>query len=359
MESLGRRAKAGRTTARKQTGRSEPAALPHIAQREQSGVYWIGDSTALLKSSHFRGLQGRINLILTSPPFPLNSKKSYGNLDGERYLRWFSSLAPIFNDLLAPSGSLVIEMGNSWEPGRPVQSMLHLQALMGLAEHKKANLRLIQQFVCYNPSRLPSPAQWVTVKRIRAVDSFTHVWWFAKSDLPKADNRRVLRPYSKAMRALLERKSYNSGRRPSEHVLSKRSFLKRHRGAIAHNFFEAEALDDGRPVRLPNAFAFSNTRSNDYFSRACKAKKITPHPARMPEGLAAFFIKFLTKVDDVVLDPFAGSNTSGYVAARLGRSWIAIDRQQKYVRQSKIRFKDPLLSDLRAWQRTRKARGRV
>ncbi len=323
------------------TSGKTPPILPHIAQRERSGLYWIGDSVQLLTSAHFHALRGKVNLIITSPPFPLNSKKSYGNLDGSKYLEWFAALAPVLSELLAPNGSVVIELGNSWEPERPVQSLLHLEALIAFAKHKRANLRLIQQFVCYNPSRLPSPAQWVTIKRIRAVDSFTHVWWLAKCDLPKADNRRVLRPYSKAMRALLKRAEYNSGRRPSEHVLGAKSFLKRHRGAIAHNVFELEPLDSHRPVRLPNAFAFANTRSNDYFSRTCRSKKITPHPARMPEGLAAFFIKFLTKPNDLVLDPFAGSNTTGYTAARLHRRWIAIDRQKKYVKQSRIRFNDP------------------
>ena len=318
--------------------------LPYIGQRETTGTYWIGDCVQILGSRHASDLKGRVNLILTSPPFPLNSKKSYGNLDGEMYLNWFRSLAPLFSDLLAPNGSVVIELGNSWESGRPVQSLLHLEALIELVKHPTANLRLVQQFVCYNPSRLPTPAQWVTVKRIRAVDSFTHVWWLAKTDTPKADNRRVLRPYSRSMRQLLRRGSYNAGPRPSEHVIGEKSFLKRHRGAIPHNIFEVESIDSKRPVRLPNVFSFSNTASKDYFSKECRRRGIKPHPARMPEGLAAFFVTFLTDAGDLILDPFAGSNTTGYVAARFRRRWVAIDRNARYVRQSRIRFLDPILS---------------
>lgn len=308
------------------------------AYERNGGTYFVGDSAHLLASEDFAALKGKVNLILTSPPYPLNNKKSYGNLTGEKYLEWFTSLAPVFSDLLTEDGSIVLEIGNAWEPGRPVQSLLHLESLLGFVRHKNAGLRLIQQFVCYNPSRLPSPAQWVTVNRIRTVDSFTHVWWLAKTDFPKADNSKVLRPYSKAMKSLLQRGEYNTGNRPSEHRISENGFLNDRGGSIAHNLFEIEELDPKREVRLPNAFSMANSASNDYFHRECKNRGITPHPARMPMGLASFFIEFLTDKGDLVLDPFAGSNTTGYSAAVAGRQWVGIDAQDTYVQQSLIRF---------------------
>lgn len=313
----------------------------HVAYERDGGMYCLGDSTALLASKAFEPLKGKVNLLLTSPPYPLNNKKSYGNLTGNGYLKWFKSLAPIFSELLADDGSIVLEIGNAWEPGRPVQSLLHLKSLLEFVQHKNAGLRLIQQFICYNPSRLPSPAQWVTVNRIRTVDSFTHVWWLAKTDFPKADNTRVLRPYSKSMQNLLTRQSYNAGRRPSEHRISSESFLKDQGGSIAHNMFEVEGIDEGRPVRLPNVFSMANTASNDHFHQQCKAHNITPHPARMPPGLASFFIEFLTDPGDLVLDPFAGSNTTGHAAAVAKRRWLSIDAQDAYVDQSLLRFNPP------------------
>lgn len=308
------------------------------AYERKGGVYFLGDSAHLLASKDFTVLKGKVNLILTSPPYPLNNKKSYGNLTGEKYLEWFTALAPVFSDLLTDDGSIVLEIGNAWEHGRPVQSLLHLESLLGFVRHKDAGLRLIQQFVCYNPSRLPSPAQWVTVNRIRTVDSFTHVWWLAKTDFPKADNSKVLRPYSKSMKSLLQRGSYNAGKRPSEHIISEKSFLNDQGGSIAHNLFEIDTLDPEREVRLPNVFSMANSASNDYFHRECKKRGITPHPARMPLGLASFFIEFLTDKGDLVLDPFAGSNTTGYSAAVAGRHWVGIDAQDTYVEQSLIRF---------------------
>lgn len=310
------------------------------------GKYFIGDSEQLLSGSMGFNIENKVQLILTSPPFPLNKKKKYGNLQGEEYKKWLANLSVVFSKMLTADGSLVIEMGNSWEPGRPVQSLLHLEALMGLVNNPKSNFRLIQQFVCYNPSRIPSPAQWVTINRIRTTDSFTHIWWLAKSDYPKADNSKVLRPYSDSMKKLLKRKSFNHGRRPSEHKISEYGFLKNNKGSIMQNVLEIEPMDENRSVRLPelnNAFSVSNTNSNEYFLQQCREKGITPHPARMPLEIASFFVKYLTDEQDLVLDPFAGSNTTGFISETLKRKWVSIETNLEYGHQSKLRFNNPVL----------------
>jgi site-specific DNA-methyltransferase (cytosine-N4-specific) len=308
--------------------------------KTNKGKLIIGDSYNELVKGNLAHLKGKVNLIITSPPFPLNSKKKYGNFQGEKYKEWFISLAPLFEELLADDGSIVIEIGNAWEPNRPVQSLLHLECLLGFSQ--TSNLRLIQEFICYNPSKLPSPAQWVTVNRIRTVDSYTHIWWMAKTDFPKADNKKVLRPYSKSMRKLLESKKYNSGKRPSEHKISEEGFLTDHGGSIAHNLFELEPLDIKREVRLPhNVLSFSNNGSNDYYLKACRKNNILPHPARMHSGVINFFIEFLTVENDLVFDPFAGSNTTGAIAEKLERQWLSIEIDSEFADQSVYRFADP------------------
>jgi hypothetical protein len=296
----------------------------------------------LLRGPLGKRLRGKVQLILTSPPFPLNHKKSYGNLTGREYRTWFEGLARPLADLLTPDGSIVIEVGNAWEPSRPVQSLLPLECLMRFAASKAAGLRLCQEFICYNPARLPSPAHWVTVERERTTDSFTRIWWLSRTDHPKADNSRVLRPYSNSMKTLLERQTFNRKPRPSEHHISEEGFLSDNGGSIPHNVFELEPLSPQRGVRLPNVFGLSNTAA-DAFMKKCRERGIDPHPARMPAGLAAFFVQFLTEHNDLVLDPFAGSNTTGFVAELLGRRWAAIDEVASYAEQSKIRFEDPLL----------------
>lgn len=306
------------------------------------GKYLIGDSKKIIQHTLLKKYKNKVNLILTSPPYPLNKKKKYGNLNGKDYKIWLSNFAPLFSELLADNGSIAIELGNSWQPSKPLQSTLPMEALLEFLNHIDSDLKLCQEFICYNPSRLPSPAQWVTVNRIRTVDSYTRVWWMSKSDFPKADNTKVLRPYSKSMQQLLKKQKFNDGKRPSEHTISKKGFLKTNNGSIAHNLLEFEQIDEAREARLPhNVLSFSNTSSNDFFTKKCREENIIPHPARMPLGLAAFFIEFLTDKGDLVFDPFGGTNTTGYVAEKLKRKWITTEIEKEYFEQSIIRMKDP------------------
>lgn len=294
-----------------------------------------GLSEDVLKSRSFKKTQGTVQLVFTSPPFALNRKKKYGNKNGSEYIDWLVSYGPLLRGLLNPSGSIVMEMGNAWEPGSPTMSTLSIKALLAFQE--QTGLHLCQEFVCYNPARLPGPAAWVTVKRIRVKDAFTRVWWMSPSENPKADNRKVLSKYSDSMRKLLKRGTYNAGKRPSENQIGTRSFLTDHGGAIPPNVLIP--AEDTEQQDLFEVLPFSNTRTNDAYQANCRARGLEMHPARMQEHLAAFFIEFLTDPGDLVVDPFAGSNTTGGVAESLGRRWLAIEPNAAYVEGSKARFR--------------------
>lgn len=290
------------------------------AYRTPRGVAYQGLAEQVLGDPVFRQkYRGKVQLIFTSPPFPLNRKKRYGNKVGEEYIEWLAAFAPLFRDCLKEDGSIVMEIGNAWEPGSPIMSTLALEALLRFM--KKGDLRLCQQFICYNPARLPSPAQWVNVKRIRVKDAYTHVWWMSPTENPKADNRRVLKEYSPAMRKLLSSRKYNAGPRPSQHNISAKSFLKDNKGAIP-----------------PNVLTISNTKSNDPYQLYCRDNELPFHPARMPIALPEFFIRFLTEPRNLVLDPFSGSNTTGAAAEELKRRWVAIEPNSDYLAGSKGRF---------------------
>ena len=287
----------------------------------------LGKAEDVLLSSEFSlVLADQVDLIFTSPPFPLNRKKRYGNKQGEEYIEWLTSFAPLFKKVLKDNGSIVLELGNAWEPGRPVMSTLALKALLSFLE--TGEFVLCQQFVWYNPARLPSPAQWVNVERIRVKDAYTHLWWMALTDRPYADNREVLTEYSDSMKKLLERKAYNTGRRPSEHKIGERSFLTNNSGAIPSNLI-----------------TLANTQSSSDYLNYCRTWNLRPHPARMPIGLAEFFIKFLTKTDGLVLDPFAGSNTTGAAAETLSRQWFSIEPNESYLEGSLGRFDNESVLD--------------
>lgn len=302
--------------------KASASGLPlRLSYRLKSGSMYAGTIETFLASPQAARYAGKVQLIFTSPPFPLNRKKAYGNLQGDKFSAWLSGLAPRLSQLLTPTGSIVIEMGNAWVSGKPVMSVLALESLLGFL--KAGQLHLAQQFVVYNPARLPSPAQWVNVERVRLKDAFTHVWWMAATEQPYADNRQVLKPYSNSMLKLLSTKKYNSGPRPSEHHIGAKSFLTNNNGAIP-----------------PNVITVANTRTDDPYQTYCRKLNLKPHPARMPAAVPNFFIRLLTKENDLVMDPFAGTNTTGAAAASLGRNWLGVEVNEEYARTSQSRFFD-------------------
>lgn len=305
--------------------------LAKLAYRTDFGRMYHSRIEDALRRRPFRSLGGKVNLIMTSPPFPLVHKKRYGNETGDAYLRWLTSLGGEFSNLLTEDGSIVIEIGNAWEEGAPVMSTLPLEALLAFKE--AAKLHLCQHIICHNPARLPSPAAWVSVNRIRLKDSFTHVWWMSKSKFPKADNRKVLNPYSKDMKRLLKSKKYNAGVRPSGHVISETGFLQDHGGSIGPNVIDL--VGEHFPEAL---LRYTGTKWDAKYRAYCKVKGLHAHPARMQSSLSAFFIEFLTDENDLVFDPFAGSNTTGAVAEELKRQWIGVEAEKEYIDGSRGRF---------------------
>ncbi len=270
-----------------------------------------GDATEVLK--HLRS--SSVDLIVTSPPFALHKKKPYGNADLEEYAWWLYQFTYEFRRILKKQGSLVIEIPDGWSKGKPTKSLFLYEMVIQLSKA----FYLAQDFYWYNPAKLPTPAEWVTIRRIRAKDAITPLWWFSKSPYPKADNRRVLLNYTKSMMQLM-RLGYNSGRRPSGHVISTR-WNRDNGGAIP-----------------PNLIVAANTESTTKFLSACRRKGYPIHPARFSESVPRFFIQMLTEHGDLVVDPFAGSNTVGWVAESIGRRWLAIDTDRDYLTASKLRF---------------------
>jgi DNA modification methylase len=292
---------------------------PEIAYETAGGVAWLGDAIETLEHTCD---DNSVDLIVTSPPFALQRPKEYGNESQGSYRDWFLPFADEFWRVLKPSGSLVIDLGGAWEAGYPVKSLYSFELLVTLCRRPTRSFFLAQDFYWYNPARLPSPAQWVTIERVRAKDAVNTVWWLSKSQHPKADNRRVLREYTDSMKRLIDSGTYNRGRRPSGHVV-REGFTEDRGGAIP-----------------PNLLSIPNTGNDKPYLDACKRLGVKPHPARFAPEVPEFFIRFLTDVGDHVVDPFAGSNVTGQVAEALGRRWLSVDLEPEYVRGSAARFEN-------------------
>ncbi|MBD1894939.1 site-specific DNA-methyltransferase [Coleofasciculus sp. FACHB-129] len=280
------------------------------------GAAYIGDSLELLDCLE----SDSIALVMTSPPFALLREKSYGNVEQEAYIDWLFAFCRKVHRVLSPQGSFVIDLGGAYQSKRPVRSLYNYRLLIKLCD--QLDFRLAEEFFWHNPSKLPSPIEWVNKRKIRAKDSVNTVWWLSKTDYPKANVSNVLVPYSERMKKLHENpeKYYKPKARPSGHDIGS-GFATNNGGAIPSNL-----------LQIPNS------ESNSRYIQLCKAVGIAAHPARFPQKLPRFFINFLTDPGDTVLDIFAGSNTTGAAAEALRRRWIAFEQNPSYLAASAFRF---------------------
>jgi site-specific DNA-methyltransferase (cytosine-N4-specific) len=275
------------------------------------GKAYQADSLAVLRELPAES----VSLVMTSPPFALRRQKAYGNVTADEYVEWLLPFTEQIHRILRSDGSFVLDLGGGWNPGQGTRSLYPYELILRLCR----TFHLAQEFYWYNPSKLPTPAEWVTIRRTRVKDAVTTLWWLSKTESPQADNRRVLKPYSKSMRRLL-RDGYDTARRPSQHDIGPH-FQRDNGGAIP-----------------PNLISVPNTRSNDDYIHQCKAAALPVHPARFVPEVPDFFIRFLTEPGQLVVDPFAGSNVTGQMAEKLGRRWISIEINRDYVAGSRFRF---------------------
>ena len=289
----------------------------------QRGAVYLGDALALLKNLP----AGSVKLVMTSPPYALLRKKDYGNKNQQEYVAWFLDFAREVKRVLTEDGSFVINVGGAWQKGLPVRSLYHFRLLVALVD--ELDFYLAQEFYWNNPAKMPAPAEWVTIRRLRVKDSIEPCWWLTKTPWPDADNRRVLVEYSQSMRKLIKNGLKNQTR-PSGHTATQ-NWQRDNQGAIPGNVLN-----------------LSNTDSNSRYLQICKKLKLGIHPARFPVRLPEFFIKFLTQPGDVVLDIFGGSMTTGWAAEINDRAWLGFDNDENYLAASRYRFFDEvgrLLSD--------------
>jgi len=280
------------------------------------GAAFLGDSLELLNKLPDKS----VNLVLTSPPFALQREKEYGNKGQDEYVEWLAQFATIVHQKLKDDGSFVLDLGGAYEKGKPVRSLYNFRIPIHFCD--EVGFFLAEDFYWFNPSKLPSPIEWVNKRKIRVKDSVNTVWWFSKSEFPKSDVTRVLTEYSDRMKKLLEdpEKFYDPKKRPSGHDIGK-AFGKDNGGAIPSNLLQ-----------------IANSDSNSQYLRGCKSLGLKAHPARFPSKLPEFFIRFLTEPGDLIVDIFAGSNTTGFVAEQECRHWLAFENELQYLAASSLRF---------------------
>lgn len=261
---------------------------------------------------------GSVRLLLSSPPYPLNTRKRYGNEAAQEYVDWLCRIVECLMPAMASDGSLVINLGDVWTKNSPTVSLYQERTMIALQD--RLGLHLCQRFVWHNPSALPVPSNYVGIERIRVKNACETLWWLSPAERPYADNRSILEPYSRSMRSLIDRGGTGRSKKPSGHAHREGSFSVDNGGSIAPNV-----------IRLPNS-------GDQAYAAACRKAGLKPHPARMPRELAARMIRFLSEPDDLVLDPFGGSGTTAIVAEELGRRWITTEMHREYIEGARLRF---------------------
>lgn len=288
------------------------------------GAAYCGDSLELLQ-----GLEDNsVNLVLTSPPFALLRPKEYGNRDEANYVDWLAEFARVVHQKLRADGSFVLDLGGAYQRGVPVRSLYNFRILLHLCDD--LGFHLAEDFYWFNPSKLPSPIEWVNKRKLRAKDAVNTVWWFSKTEWPKANVSNVLGEYSNRMKKLLSNPDayYTPKERPSGHDISS-AFARDNGGSIPSNLLQ-----------------IANSEASGPYLNGCKRLGLKGHPARFPAKLPEFFIRFLTDPNDLVVDIFGGSNTTGQVAEAEGRRWLTFELEKPYLATSAFRFFAKGSSDL-------------
>ena len=133
------------------TARLIPAYMTHW------GRAYHADALDFLR--HLRS--NSVSLVFTSPPFALRRQKAYGNVAATEYVNWFWPFAVEIHRVLRPEGSFVFDLGPAWNPGSGTRSLYQYHLIIRLCEM----FHLAQEFYWYNPCKLPTPAEWVTIRR--------------------------------------------------------------------------------------------------------------------------------------------------------------------------------------------------
>lgn len=281
----------------------------------------------------FSAINEPIALSLSSPPYPLNNPKAYGNVKESVYVDWIcEAIEPIVKNLVK-GGSIVINVGNDvFLKGLPARS--NYRERMVIAFEDRLGLFKMDEIPWINTSKAPGPIFWSSITRQQLNSAWEPVYWFTND--PKkclSNNRRVLQTHSEKHLQWLKNRSLTET--VSERVNSDGAHKVR-RDSYAN-------ITDGKIPR--NIFVRGHRCADqNLYKSNCLKLGIQPHGAPFPLELAKFFIEFLTKVDDLVVDPFAGSFTVAKAAETLGRKWICTDIIWEYLRGSYTRFDNAVMN---------------
>ena len=297
----------------------------------KSGIIILGFSTLLGfaavadAKTMLAGLDQKVDLFFSSPPYPLRNVRAYGNCDQRVYCDWLSQYVELAVDKMADSGSLVLNLSNDIFMHKSPARSTYLERLV-IAFEDRFGLALMGRDV-WKSNKPPGPVYWVSLNRTHLNVGYEPVLWFAKDPHKvKANNQNVLQAHTETHLKFIE-----SGGNKNERVNGNGSYR-----------VKEGAYSKPTAGRIPtNVLEISNTcASGREYKRHCKDMGVEQHGATMPLKLAEFYVNYLTETSDLCMDIFGGSSTLGLACELNARRWITCDKVFDYVAGASFRFKD-------------------
>ena len=266
-----------------------------------------GDSAEVLKTLP----DNSINLIVTSPPYADQRKSTYGGIAPDKYVEWFLPISEQLLRVLKPSGTFVLNIKEKVVNGERSTYVMELILAM-----RKQGWLWTEEFIWHKKNSYPG--KWPN----RFRDAWERLLQFNKSKKFAMYQEEVMVPMGDWAKSRLKNLSDTDKRRDNSKVGS--GF-----GKNISNWIDREKAYPTNVLHL---------------ATECNNKK---HSAAFPEELPEWFIKLFTKEGDMVLDPFAGSGTTLFVAERMGRSAIGIEIMEEYYKMIKNQLEEPYQAMLR------------
>lgn len=271
-----------------------------------------------------------IQLIFTSPPYPILHGRGYGTFTEGDIQALIASCAQNWKRILTSSGSLVLNFKDVWLPksqtGGACRSLYQEKILIHLIE--QTGLYFADRFFWKNPSHSPE-SPWVTIQKVRCNQDVESLFWLSKSPNPQADTRAVMqeaKPSTLQTYRLRAARAAQTTTGPS----GQKSNFEEQMAAVANG----EALQ----VIPRNLLEISNADTRASLKKNLVDARLPRHDAMMPDKLAEFFVSMMTLPGQTAYDPFFGSGTTGVACEKLGRNFIGSERRLDHALGSALRF---------------------
>ena len=254
-----------------------------------------GDSAEVLKTLP----DNTIDLVVTSPPYADQRKSTYGGVSTDQYVEWFLPISEQLLRVLKPTGTFILNIKEKVVSGERSTYVMELILAM-----RKQGWLWTEEFLWHKKNSYPG--KWPN----RFRDAWERLLQFNKSKKFAMYQEEVMVPMGDWAKTRLRNLSETDKHRDNSKVGS----------GFGKNISNWVDRDKAYPTNVL------------HLATECNNKK---HSAAFPEELPQWFVKLFTKEGDTVLDPFAGSGTTLFVAERMGRNAIGIELMQEYYQMIK------------------------